>query len=123
MNIKSKFTTLDFSPVASDYAAHAAKASLHAEVKTITTPQEIEPIREDWKCLKGVRDSDIDFFLEFTGASEHVLRPHIIALYRNRALDALLVGRVEKHDLTRARLRPAQNCYPGSRIHGFSPRE
>jgi hypothetical protein len=99
MSVSTLKSSPGLSSSAPKYATRADEVSLHSEVKTITTVREIEAIRENWKCLEGMRDSDIDFYLEFVEASEHVLRPHIIAIYRGGALDALLVGRLEEYDL------------------------
>src|SRR5258708_3124929 len=56
----------------------------------------IEEIREVWSAWHQHPNSDIDFYLTVIRSMPGVVRPHIIALYRDEIPQALLIGRLEK---------------------------
>jgi hypothetical protein len=60
---------------------------------------EVEALREAWSKWPGHRDSEIDFYLMILRSYPEVLRPHVIALYRNGQPEAILVGRLEEKKL------------------------
>lgn len=64
-------------------------------LRVLRTLPELESLRGVWTSWKGHRDSDIDFFIELVESREEVLRPHVIVVYRQGRIDALLVGRLE----------------------------
>lgn len=66
------------------------------EVRVARTLSEVEALREPWTTWHGHRDSDIDFYLTTLQSQPEVVRPHVIALYRNDKPDAILVGRLER---------------------------
>ncbi|MGA9882408.1 MAG: GNAT family N-acetyltransferase [Candidatus Acidiferrales bacterium] len=63
------------------------------------TIAEVEAIREFWSKWNTHRDSDIDICIEFVWRSKDFIRPHVILIYRNGALDAMLVGRLRQAHL------------------------
>lgn len=69
------------------------------EVRVARTVPEVEALREAWTSWPGHRDSDIDFYLMILQAHPEILRPHVIALYRDGKPDAILVGRLDKRRL------------------------
>jgi hypothetical protein len=66
------------------------------ELKVVRSIDEIDALRQAWETWPSHRDSDIDFFLMIVDSYPEVVRPHIVALYRNQKLDAFLVGRLEE---------------------------
>ena len=60
---------------------------------------EVESLREAWSKWPGHRDSEIDFYLMIVRSYPEVLRPHVIALYRNGQPEAILIGRLEEKKL------------------------
>jgi CelD/BcsL family acetyltransferase involved in cellulose biosynthesis len=71
------------------------------EVKIVRSLAEVEAIREHWAAVKGHRDGNIDFCLNFVWRAPQFVRPHVVAIYRNGRPDAILVGRLEN-----ARIQP-----------------
>jgi hypothetical protein len=69
------------------------------EVRVARTLGEVEALRQPWTRWPGHRDSDIDFYLTNLQSQPEVVRPHVIALYRNDKPDAILVGRLERKPL------------------------
>jgi hypothetical protein len=76
-----------------------ATESATVEVRIARSTAEVENLRPEWSAWGGHRDSDIDFFLMIVGSYPEVLRPHVLALYRNGQLDAILIGRLEEKRL------------------------
>ena len=70
-----------------------------AEVRVIRSLAELEPLRESWKAWPGHYFSDIDVQLTVMKSRVEVLCPHVLAVWRNGALDAILVGRLERKRL------------------------
>lgn len=70
------------------------------EVRVARSVPEVEALREAWMGWPGHRDSDIDFYLMILQAHPEILRPHVVALYRDGRPDAILVGRLDKRQLT-----------------------
>jgi hypothetical protein len=69
------------------------------KVRVARTWGEVEALRAPWTRWPGHRDSDIDFFLTILESQAEVVRPHVIALYRNEQPEAILVGRLEHKPL------------------------
>ena len=70
-----------------------------AELRVARSLSEVEALRGFWAASPGHRDSDIDFFLMIVQSYPEVLRPHVIALYRDGEPEAILVGRLERKRL------------------------
>jgi len=70
------------------------------EVRVARSVPEVETLREAWMGWPGHRDSDIDFYLMILQAYPEIVRPHVIALYRNGTPCAILVGRLDRRRLT-----------------------
>jgi Acetyltransferase (GNAT) domain len=70
------------------------------EVRVARSIPEVEALRVPWVRWLGHRDSDIDFYLMILQAYPEIVRPHVIALYRDGKPDAILVGRLDKRQLT-----------------------
>jgi CelD/BcsL family acetyltransferase involved in cellulose biosynthesis len=79
-------------------APSAARATTLVTARVVTTICDIEQLRDVWTSFEGHRDGDFHFFLEYVQASSNTLRPHVIVVYRNGQVTALLAGRL---DLTR----------------------
>jgi GNAT acetyltransferase-like protein len=69
------------------------------EIKVARSLAEVEALREAWTKWPSHRDSDIDFYLMIIQSYPEVLRPHVMALYRDGELDAIMVGRLEEKKL------------------------
>jgi hypothetical protein len=66
------------------------------EVRVARSLAEVEQLREAWSAWPSHRDSDIDFYLMIVQSYPEVVRPHVMALYRNGELTAIMAGRLEK---------------------------
>jgi GNAT acetyltransferase-like protein len=66
------------------------------EVRIARSIAEVEALREAWAAWPGHRDSDMDFYLMINQAYPEILRPHVIALYRDGRPEAILVGRLDR---------------------------
>jgi hypothetical protein len=66
------------------------------EIRVARTLCEVEALREPWTAWPGHRDSDIDFYLTILQSRPEIVRPHVIALYRDGKPDTILVGRLER---------------------------
>jgi hypothetical protein len=66
------------------------------EITVARSVEEVEALRPAWVSWPGHRDSDIDFYLMIVRSYREVLRPYVIALYRDGRPDAILVGRLER---------------------------
>lgn len=69
------------------------------EIRTARSLNEIEALREAWQAWPSHRDSDIDFYRMIVGSYPQVVRPHVLALYRNGQPETILVGRLENKKL------------------------
>jgi hypothetical protein len=69
------------------------------EVRVARTLCEVEALREAWTRWPGPRDSDIDFYLTILQSRPEVIRPHVLALYRNGEAETILIGRLERKAL------------------------
>jgi CelD/BcsL family acetyltransferase involved in cellulose biosynthesis len=65
-------------------------------VRVFRTVADLEQIRQQWDFWSGYRDSDLDFFNTVLSSSPEAVRPHVIAIYRGEALEAILVGRLDR---------------------------
>jgi hypothetical protein len=66
------------------------------ELRVLRTIPELEQFRPMWEAWPGHRDSDLDLFISYIGSSPEVIRPHVIAVYRNGEPVVMLVGRLER---------------------------
>lgn len=71
------------------------QASGQTNVRVARTFEQVEALREAWTGWPGHRDSDIDVFLMIVQSLPEVVRPHVLALYRDGKLESILVGRLE----------------------------
>jgi hypothetical protein len=69
------------------------------EVRIIRSEPELEALHEAWMTWPGQRDSDIDFYLMIVRSYPEVVRPHVVALYRDGQPESILVGRLEQKQL------------------------
>lgn len=69
------------------------------ELRVARSLSEVESLREPWVSWPGHRDSDIDFYLMIVQSYSEVVRPHVIALFRDGRPDAILIGRLEQKRL------------------------
>jgi hypothetical protein len=76
----------------------------HDFVRVIRDPVDIAQVAEFWRSCRVHRDADLDHFLWALKAFPHVLRPHILAYYKEGVPRALLIGRCELRSLNHNRL-------------------
>jgi hypothetical protein len=100
------------------------------EIRIARTLPEVEALRGAWMAWPSHRDSDIDFYEMIVGSYPEVLRPHVLSLYRDGRLEAILVGRLEQKKLVfevgYLRIRwPRVRCltFVYGPIHGNTSRE
>jgi hypothetical protein len=77
---------------------HNSRESL--EIRIARSVSEVEALRQPWTKWPSHRDSDIDFYLMIIRSYPEVLRPHVMALYREGELQAIMVGRLEEKRLS-----------------------
>jgi hypothetical protein len=65
-------------------------------LRVLRSEAEIETVREAWVRWQQHPHADLDFFLTIVRIRPEVISPYVLALYRNNVLDALLVGRLER---------------------------
>jgi GNAT acetyltransferase-like protein len=70
------------------------------EIRVARSVAEVEALREAWAKWPSHRDSDIDFYLMIVRSYPEVLRPHVVALYHDGELQAIMVGRLEEKRLS-----------------------
>ena len=70
------------------------------QVKTVSTPEDIEKLRPFWSELNLNPESDIDFVQILAKARPEILGLHVLAAYENDKLVALLIGRIENAVVT-----------------------
>jgi len=68
------------------------------------TPAELEPLRDYWQQLHQHQDfptleSDIDYYNSVLASKEGTARPHIMLLRKHGSPIAMVVGRIEKHQV------------------------
>lgn len=68
---------------------------MNIEVKTFRTVQDIELLRDKWTEWGMHPNADIDFYCMILAQRPEIVRPHVLAVYRDDSLDAILVGRIE----------------------------
>ena len=90
----------------------------NTEIRIARTVPEVEGLREAWTGWPGHRDSDIDFYLMINQAHPEILRPHVIALYRDGKPDAILIGRLDKKGHRNARYMPLRARHQKKAIDG-----
>ena len=100
------------------------------EIRVARSLAEVETLREPWTKWPSHRDSDIDFYLMIVQSYPEVLRPHVIALYRDGEIQAIMVGRMEEKKLSfnigyLRPFRPSARCltFVYGAVHGNNSRE
>jgi hypothetical protein len=66
------------------------------ELRVLRTAAEIESVRSSWAAWQRHPHADLDFFLTIVRIRPEVISPYVLALYRDGALETLLVGRLER---------------------------
>lgn len=90
-------------------------------VRVLRTPEEIEELRPFWDSCQKSRGADPAVFALLSSASDGVLRPHVIVVYRDRCPRTMLLGRCEE---SRLKLRLGYLRFPSPKhrrlsfIHG-----
>jgi hypothetical protein len=70
---------------------------IHVKVyRDVTSLEELRPF---WHCKRTWFAGSLDFFLSVVCASPEVVRPHVIALFREDQPQALLLGRLERRKI------------------------
>jgi hypothetical protein len=115
------------SEATSEVHSQAAKS---IEVRIARSLEQVEALRGSWTTWPSHRDSDIDFYLMILRSYPEVLRPHVVALFRDGKPDAILVGRLERKRLTfrigyKPVFRPKARCltFVYAAIHGNASQE
>jgi hypothetical protein len=98
-------------------------------VRVLRTIAELEEIREVWECWPGNRDSEIDTYLMFLRSNPGTARPHVLVVYRGGVPDAILVGRIDRGQIScrvgylSVRLRAQTMCFVSGALRGNSSHE
>lgn len=69
-------------------------------VRIFETASALESIRDAWFSWPGTRDSDVDFFRFLVGVRPEVLKPQVLLATKGQTPDAMLVGRLEKREVS-----------------------
>jgi len=69
-------------------------------VKVLRAIPELEEIREVWESWPGNRDSEMLSYSTFVRTNPGTVRPHVLAVYREGRPDAILVGRIDKGEIS-----------------------
>ena len=67
--------------------------------KVFRSLPELDEIREAWKAWQYHANSDFDFYSTVVRTLPGVVRPHVIALFKDGRPEALLAGRIDKRRL------------------------
>jgi GNAT acetyltransferase-like protein len=75
----------------------SGKESVNSGVslRVLRSEVELQDVREAWSSWQRHPNADLEFFLTIARIRPDVISPYVIALYRNQALETLLVGRIE----------------------------
>ncbi|MEN6350232.1 MAG: GNAT family N-acetyltransferase [Syntrophomonas sp.] len=73
---------------------------MNYEIKIMRSIEEIEHFRNAWEKLQWHPDGDIDRFLMLLKARKEILRPHVLCLLQNGIPLTMIIGRIEKVQLS-----------------------
>src|SRR6476661_2856512 len=79
-------------------SANAVAAS-GVSFRTFRTEAELLLVRDAWRAWQQHPQTDYEFFQTLVKTRPEVISPYVIGLYRDGALETLLVGRYEKSDV------------------------
>jgi hypothetical protein len=65
------------------------------QIRTLTTPEEIESIRKHWSAIQWHPNADIDFYSLIVAIRGDVVRPYLFVVSKGHEPVALLAGRLE----------------------------
>jgi hypothetical protein len=74
------------------------ESSVH--VRVLKTLPELQEVRGAWKSWPGNRDSEMESYLTFLRSNPKTVRPHVLVVYRGEVPDAILVGRIDRGQVT-----------------------
>lgn len=69
-------------------------------VRALKTLSELQEIYQVWECWSGNRDSEMESYLRFLGSNPAAVRPHVLVVYRGGVPDAILVGRIDRGQIS-----------------------
>jgi CelD/BcsL family acetyltransferase involved in cellulose biosynthesis len=87
------------SPIADKIAVGNEKAGGQLAVRVFRSLSELEEIRRVWTLWNSHPNSDFDFYLLLAQSRPEIIRPHIIVLYKEGRPQAMLIGRILKHQV------------------------
>lgn len=67
-----------------------------AEVRVLRSLDDLERVREFWTAHQTHPNCDFDFYRKIITSRSSILRPHLLALYREQKPEAILAGRLDK---------------------------
>jgi len=66
----------------------------------LRSESEIESLRDAWARMQSNPNADLDFYLMVARSTPAIVRPYVLVVYRGEEPSALLVGRVEKMQMS-----------------------
>lgn len=63
-------------------------------VTVLRNAEEVQQVRRIWEQMQRHPNCDIDFYLLLLRCRPEMLRPHVMALYRDERPEAMLIGRI-----------------------------
>ena len=75
------------------------RATWNFGIETFRTKSELEVVRDFWSSAHAHRDADFEFYQFIGELFPHIVRPHVIAVYRDGEPKALILGRLENRSL------------------------
>ncbi len=74
------------------------------QIRVLRSVAELETIRSYWQSWAGHPESGMDFYLTLLRSNPGILRPHVLAVYREGQPRTILVGRVDCGQIERLRI-------------------
>ena len=69
-------------------------------VRVLRTLPDLEEIRHEWESWPGNRDSEMESYSTFVRTNPGTAHPHVLVVYRRGTPDAILVGRIDKGQIS-----------------------
>ena len=70
------------------------------EIKLLESWEDITEVKNFWQSVKYLPNTDYDLFNIIADSRSNIIRPHLIVLYKNDQPVTLLIGRIEKRNLS-----------------------
>jgi CelD/BcsL family acetyltransferase involved in cellulose biosynthesis len=79
--------------------ASPAMVEQAVEVRVLRSLAELEEIRPYWESWPGHPESRMDFYLSLLRSTPDIVRPHVLAVYRDGRPESILIGRVDRRPI------------------------